>query len=63
MSQVFTCGCGRKTTQPFSVSGKLVCVVCAEDELPSAVDSREKFNKRRDRYENGKVPTGRYGVS
>ena len=42
MSRIFTCGCGRRTTAPFSWSGELYCTVCMEDLAPQVVDSRAK---------------------
>lgn len=44
MSAVFTCSCGRKTTEPFIISGERYCTVCAEDLRPDIVASRERHN-------------------
>ena len=44
---VFTCGCGRKTTEPFFIKNVRYCVFCAEQIRPELVDRREKENKRR----------------
>lgn len=53
MSRVFTCGCGRKTTDPFIVDGRQVCVICAEFEQPEVVTSRERTNWKRYQEETG----------
>lgn len=46
MSVVFTCECGRKTTEPYIIGGVKMCVICAEDIDPKEVDKREKINHR-----------------
>lgn len=60
MSQVFVCSCGRKTTEPFMVHGRKICVICAEDENPEIVTKREKVNVRK--FRDHHVPTRKYGV-
>lgn len=59
MSEVFLCGCGRKTTNPFVIHGKRMCVICAEDEAPDIVERRE----RKDVYQLRRraVPQSKYG--
>ena len=59
MSQVFTCGCGRKTTQPFIISGKRMCTICAEDEAPDIVSKRERKAVWDDRTH--RIPMRKYG--
>jgi hypothetical protein len=61
MSQVFTCQCGRKTTQPFLIKDTRYCVFCAEEIAPDIVDKREErdlrrvhFNKNREWPDQGK---------
>jgi hypothetical protein len=46
MSQVFTCGCGRRTTEPFILRGEKFCTICADDIAPEIVTSRERHNLR-----------------
>lgn len=59
MSQVFVCECGRRTTDPYIIRGKRMCVICAEDEAPSMVDARERMNTRKIR--EAYIPTRKYG--
>jgi len=47
MSVVFTCECGRRTTEPFVIGQKKLCVICAEEFFPHVVESRERYNRRR----------------
>lgn len=61
MSQVFVCECGRKTTDPFVIRGKKLCVICAEDEMPDIVTRRERRNEYA--YREHHVPTRRFGTS
>lgn len=63
MSQVFTCECGRKTTEPFVIRGVKMCVICAEDEAPEIVDRRAKDNYRRYNDKHMDVDRSRYGRS
>ncbi len=53
MSRVFTCRCGRKTTEPYVIHGEQICVVCAEFEEPDVVTRRERANWRRYQEESG----------
>jgi hypothetical protein len=59
MSEVFTCECGRRTTNPYVIFGKKVCVVCAEDEAPDIVERRERRDLSRERMHT--VPQSKYG--
>ena len=64
MSQVFTCRCGRKTTQPFVINGAPICVVCAEEEAPTEVDRRERREWRQyqaESYHTKAIPKNRFG--
>jgi hypothetical protein len=47
MSVVFTCECGRKTTEPFIIGKVRYCTICAEDLRPDIVESRERHNRHR----------------
>lgn len=44
---IIQCGCGRKTTEPFVISGIRYCTICAEDLRPDIVASRERRNLAR----------------
>ena len=56
MSVVFTCECGRRTTEPFLIRDKRYCTICAEDLRPDIVDSRERSNFRK--FGNGRRRSG-----
>lgn len=47
MSVVFTCGCGRRTTEPFIIRDIRYCTICAEQINPEIVDRRERSNFRK----------------
>ena len=47
MSVVFSCPCGRRTTDPFVIGGVRYCTICAEDIAPEIVASRERHNRRK----------------
>lgn len=59
MSEVFACECGRKTTNPYLISGKKMCVICAEDEAPDLVERVERRDIYRSR--DHEVPQSKYG--
>lgn len=63
MSLVFTCECGRKTTEPFVIRGEKMCVICAEDVAPMIVDQRERKNYRRYNDKHMNMDRSRYGRS
>lgn len=45
MSVVFTCSCGRRTTEPFIIGITKYCTICAEQLRPDIVASRERYNR------------------
>jgi NAD-dependent SIR2 family protein deacetylase len=45
MSVVFTCTCGRRTTEPFIIGNQKYCTICAEQLRPDIVESRERHNR------------------
>lgn len=48
VSKIYKCDqCPRRTTDPFYISGKVLCTVCAEEFSPNIVSSREIANYRR----------------
>ncbi len=61
MSVVFTCECGRRTTEPFIIKGAKMCVICADEIAPQIVDSRAKVNYRRYQEKHMDVDRSRYG--
>jgi hypothetical protein len=59
MSQVFVCGCGRKTTAPFMIGIRKMCTVCADEERPDLVDKRERQDVWHNREH--RIPMRKYG--
>lgn len=57
MAKVFTCSCGTKTTEPFMITGRLLCTLCAESENPHLVNKRTRENWREFTSTNRRVPT------
>jgi len=47
MSVVFTCECGRRTTEPYIIRNVKMCVICADEIRPEVVDSRERYYQKR----------------
>lgn len=58
---VFTCDCGRKTTEPYLIKGLFYCTVCAEDIAPGLVSQRAKYNWKAYTRDNRQVPSNPYG--
>lgn len=61
MSNIFTCECKRKTTDPYIIRGVKMCVVCAEDVAPNVVEKRTQYNYKRYQEQHGDVERSRYG--
>lgn len=47
MSKVFTCACGRRTTEPFLIGAEAYCTICAEQIDMRAVTQRERTEWQR----------------
>lgn len=54
---IFSCDCGRKTTEPYLIKGMMYCVICAEDIAPGLVSQRAAYNWKAYTRENRRVPT------